>query len=136
MKIRRRAIRKARVEMIPLIDSVFLILVFFIYAFLSMTVHRGLTVELPRAAVSIIDKKEYCAITVTKDDELFFNKQPITLPLLRDALQERLLRDPEVRVYINGDKGARHGTVVSVLDAVKSAGIEKVSIETEEKDKG
>ena len=132
MKIRRRTIKKPRVEMIPLIDAVFLILVFFIYAFLSMTVHRGLTVSLPSATVSLVNTEDYAAITVREDDALFFNKQPVDLPRLRHELEKLAAKDPDVHIYINGDKRAHHGTVVSVLDTVKAAGIEKLSIEIDD----
>ena len=57
MKVQLPAPKKARIEMLPLIDIVFLLLVFFIYAMLSMAVHRGLPVELPLSATAEIDKK-------------------------------------------------------------------------------
>ena len=56
MKIHLPATKKARIEMLPLIDIVFLLLVFFIYAMLSMAVHRGLPVELPLSTTAEIDK--------------------------------------------------------------------------------
>jgi biopolymer transport protein ExbD len=131
MKLKKKTIKKPRVEMIPLIDSVFLILVFFIYAFISMTLHKGLPVNLPHATASSIDQADYCSITVSKDDTLFLNKQPTDIPALKVALNEMYASDKELRVYINGDKDAHHGAVVQVLDCVRAVGIEKVSIETQ-----
>jgi biopolymer transport protein ExbD len=55
MRIRREFTRRPRIEMIPLIDVVFLLLVFFIYSMLSMTIHRGLPVNLPTASTSMVD---------------------------------------------------------------------------------
>ncbi len=67
MKINLNLRRKGpRIEMIPLIDVVFLILVFMIYAMLSMVIHRGFKVELPHASTSEIDRKDYVSITVDK----------------------------------------------------------------------
>ena len=134
MKIRRHAIKRPRVEMIPLIDTVFLILVFFIYAFLSMTVHRGLPVTLPAATTAHIDKQDYCAITVTADDRIFVNKVSVTGDALASWLRGVVMKNKDIRVYINADKAAHHGAVVTALDAVRACGIEKGSIETEKKE--
>lgn len=120
--------------MIPLIDSVFLILVFFIYAFLSMTVHRGLPVHLPSATAAMIDKTDYCAITINDKNEYFLNKATVDLAGLHAGLIDLYANDPDLRVYINGDQDAHHGAVVDVLDIVRTVGIENVSIETNVKD--
>ncbi len=117
--------------MVPLIDSVFLILAFFIYGSLAMTVHRGLPLHLPHAAAALIDKADHCAITVTADNTYFLNKEPVTLTDLEGRLRALLAATPGVRVYLNGDKDSSHGAVVAVLDRVRAAGIENLSIETD-----
>jgi biopolymer transport protein ExbD len=116
--------------MVPLIDSIFLILVFFIYAFLSMTVHRGLPVHLPSAMAALIDKADYCAITVSEDNTYFLNKEPVSIDELEGRLRAMIVENPELRVYLNGDKNAHHGAVVAALDRLRAAGIGKISIET------
>lgn len=131
MKLNKRVLRKPRVEMLPLIDSVFLILVFFIYAFLSMTIHRGLPVTLPVASVADIDKNDYCTVTITAENALFVNKELVSADALQARLAAVLQDKPDVCVYINGDAQADHGVVVDVLNAVKVSGINKVSIETQ-----
>ena len=130
MKIKRRQLKKPRVEMLPLIDSVFLILVFFIYAFLSMTVHRGLPVDLPTASSAVLDKKDYISVTVDSRNQLYLNKEEITLSDLNGRLRRVAAATPDVHVYINGDEKAAHGTIVGILDLLQTIGIEKVSIET------
>ncbi|MCA1809797.1 MAG: ExbD/TolR family protein, partial [Kiritimatiellia bacterium] len=55
--------RKARVEMLPLIDVVFLLLVFFIYAMLSMVLHRGIKVALPEVGQADVNRRDYLAVT-------------------------------------------------------------------------
>ncbi|MBW1898638.1 MAG: biopolymer transporter ExbD, partial [Deltaproteobacteria bacterium] len=64
MKLCLETKRKARIEMLPLIDIVFLLLVFFIYAMLSMAVHHGLPIDLPISSSAEIDKKLVLSITV------------------------------------------------------------------------
>ena len=118
--------KKARVEMLPLIDVVFLLLVFFIYAMLSTVVHRGLKVDLPVAGSSTLEKNDYIAITIDADNRLFLNKEPMEA----DGLAERVLalrNQDTVPVFIDGDQKADLGLAIELLDNLKQAGIEEVS---------
>lgn len=133
MKIHRRRRKKARIEMIPLIDTFFLVLVFFIYGMLSMVVHRGVPVRLPKASTAVLDQKEYLAVTLTSDGKILFNEEECSLEVLRARLHHQAAAIREKPLYINGDKTVAHGLVVEVLDAVRDAGFEKVMIEAKEK---
>ena len=118
--------KKARVEMLPLIDVVFLLLVFFIYAMLSTVVHRGLKVELPVAGSSSLEQEDYIAITIDADNQLFLNKEPVAA----QGLAERVLtlrRSENMPVFIDGDQKADLGLAIELLDNLKQAGIEEVS---------
>jgi biopolymer transport protein ExbD len=118
--------KKARVEMLPLIDVVFLLLVFFIYAMLSMVLHRGMKVELPAAGSSTLEQSDYIAITIDADNRLYLNEEPAAL----DGLPSRVLalRGGESKpVFINGDRKADLGLAIELLDDLKQAGIEEVS---------
>jgi biopolymer transport protein ExbD len=127
--------RRARIEMIPLIDVVFLLLVFFVYAMLSMVVHRGLRVELPGAATAEMDRYEYVGITVTKDDAVFVEEEPVTLDTLVGKVMERRGDRGDLPVFINGDRKSDLGTAVRILDLLKQSGIREVSIECAEEER-
>ena len=120
--------RKARVEMLPLIDVVFLLLVFFIYAMISMVVHHGLKVDLPKAGSTQLDPRDYLNITITADNRILFGETETTLdallPLVTDQLEEKGSDTP---LYIEGDQSADLGIAVTILDHLQKAGIEKVS---------
>ncbi len=124
--------RKVRIEMAPFMDVVFLLLVFFIYAMLSMVVHRGLRVELPSAATAEVDRYEYVGITITQDNTLFVGEERVELDALVDAVRERMRGAWDLPVFINGDRRSDLGMAVRVLDLLKSAGIREVSIECAE----
>ncbi|MGE5310719.1 MAG: ExbD/TolR family protein, partial [Nitrospirota bacterium] len=66
MKFTRRPSRRGRIEMVPLIDCMFLLLVFFIYSMLSMVLHRGIKIDLPEARTAPVHKEDYLSISVTK----------------------------------------------------------------------
>ena len=121
--------KKARIEMIPLIDIVFLLLVFFIYAMLSMVVHRGFKVDLPQATTAEIDRKDYLSITVDKDNRILFNKAEILLEHLSDKVKAKAVKG--TKIFINGDKEADLGVVINVLDTLRRDEIKEVYFETE-----
>ena len=121
--------KKARIEMLPLIDIVFLLLVFFIYAMLSMVVHRGFKVDLPQATTAEIDRKDYLSITVDKDNRILLNKAEVLLENLSEEVKTKINKG--VKIFINGDKEADLGVVINVLDTLRRDEIKEVYFETE-----
>lgn len=118
--------KKARVEMLPLIDVVFLLLVFFIYAMVSMVYHRGMRLDLPAAASARPDAREHIAITLDADNRVLLDGTPVALDALPDRL--RALRGDATRpVFIAGDRAAALGPALTILDILRQAGIEEVS---------
>jgi biopolymer transport protein ExbD len=131
MKIRREFTRRPRIEMIPLIDVVFLLLVFFIYSMLSMTVHRGLPVNLPTASTATVDKENFITITLQRDGRLFLEDREVDTRTLPTFLIEQKKRNPNIQVYLRADREARYQRAVEVMDLVRSAGIHKLALETQ-----
>jgi len=124
--------KKARIEMLPLIDIVFLLLVFFIYAMLSMVVHRGLKVKLPPAAAAQLDKREFVSVTLTKDNAIYLDEKPVALEDLAGRVLERTRGKRETPVFVAGDRRAGLGIAVQILDRLRRAGIDEVSFECAE----
>lgn len=131
MKIRRESTRRPRIEMIPLIDVVFLLLVFFIYSMLSMTVHKGLPVNLPTAATATVDKENFITITLQRDGRLFLEDREVDMHTLPAFLIEQRKKNPQVQVYLRADREASYQRAVEVMDLVRSAGIHKLALETQ-----
>lgn len=130
MKINLDLRRKGpRIEMIPLIDIVFLLVVFFIYAMLSMVVHRGFKVDLPKAATAEIDRKDYVSITVDKDNRILLNKAKVLIEDLSEKV--KTIAEAGTKIFINGDKEAGLGVVISVLDTLRRDEIKEVYFETQ-----
>ncbi|MGE0268915.1 MAG: ExbD/TolR family protein [Candidatus Omnitrophota bacterium] len=131
MKLKIVQPQRSRMEMMPLIDSFFLILVYFIYAFLSMSVHKGISLDLPRASTAVSDRSEHCAVSVNKEGRLFIDKQPVSRTDLKRNLKSLFEKDRDAfSLYIFGDVDAPHGDVVYILNTARELGIEKVLIET------
>lgn len=129
MKINLDLRRKGpRIEMIPLIDVVFLILVFLIYVILSMVIHRGFKVELPQATTAVIDRKDYISITVNKENRILLNKAEILIEDLSEKV--KTIAEEGTKIFINGDKEAGLGVVINVLDTLRKDEIKDVYFET------
>jgi biopolymer transport protein ExbD len=133
MRIDHGVKKRARIEMIPLIDSMFLLLVFFIYSMLSMTIHRGIQVNLPEAETGKIDKRDYVAISINHEGKIFLEKQEISLPELRLQLENVRESHADWPVFISADRTVPYELIIVALDAVRSAGLTRVSLETRER---
>ena len=131
MKIDLSASRKARIDMLPLIDIVFLLLVFFIYAMLSMAVHHALPVALPLSSTAPLDRQVALSVTVNRQGNVFVDEQPVSMEKLADVLREkaRLAKDPGVLLF--ADSQITYPTLYNVIDDVKTAGIDRLSLECE-----
>jgi biopolymer transport protein ExbD len=128
MRVPRQKSDKARIEIIPMIDIIFFLLVFFLVSTLSMTVNRGLPVNLPKAASSQKDLRENFNITVTQDGTIFLNKEPTTLAALGQQVKAGVDKEPELAVIINADDQSLHGAIVAVMDEVRLAGASRLAI--------
>jgi len=126
-----RVRRRARIEIIPLIDIIFFLLATFMMVSLSMIQNRALSVHLPVASSSTPqDQDQAISITITEDGNYAWNKEPVSLSELVDRLHQLKVMHPDPKVFIHGDGDAHFKAVVLVLDETRKAGITKVAIET------
>jgi len=131
MKVYLHTNKKARIEMLPLIDIVFLLLVFFIYAMLSMAVHRGLPVVLPTSTAVKIDKKLFLSVTVKADGSIYVDKEYILLENLKEMLQRKASKEKEPGVLLFADRTLAYQKLFRVLDQIRLAGLNRISLQAE-----
>ena len=128
--------KRARVEIIPLIDVIFFLLATFVLFTLSLTKLGSIETELPQATgqVSEIDETVYlqASLAGTYYWKQGRNRTPelVNATELAPRLAEYRRRTPDARVLIRGDDQAKFGAAVDALDEVRKAGIRKVSVET------
>lgn len=123
--------KKPQLMIIPMIDIIFFLLVFFMISMLSMVEQKGMKVNLPQAANTEQEMSKNIVLTVTKDEKIYFNKEPMDIHLLEKRLEAEKQTNSQVAIVVNADKNARHGSVVKVLDVVKQSGISKLAIATD-----
>ncbi len=135
MKLNRRRPSPPRIEMLPLIDIVFLLLVFFIYAMLSMAVHRGQRVDLPGSASAVLETQQVIALTIQstgQNIQLFVDEEPIALAALAAELRVRegdSTAGVESEIQVFADKTVSYQQLFKVLDAIKQAGLTRISLQ-------
>jgi len=123
--------RRSRIVIIPLIDIMFFLLAAFMMVSLEMSKTENIKVNLPPASQSRQDyRPDMVNIAVDKSGTAWLEKKPITLSELKRVLIERFKANPDLPVYISGDRDTLHGNMVEVYEAVRAAGIQKVAFMT------
>ena len=128
MKIRRPGRRRPRIELIPMIDTIFFILVFFVVTSVSMVHQRGLRVDLPGAVTGMRPDQTRVDVTVTAEGAVYVDKGRVSQGELADRLRGILAADPHTLVMLNADREAEHGRVVDVMDSARRAGARALTI--------
>lgn len=123
--------KKARIEIIPLIDVVFFLLATFVLFTLSLNKSGGVHVVLPQSGTGEPrDPNGSVTISVTQEGTLAWNKDPISLDEFITRLQAYKQVEPNPKVLINGDENALFAQARYVFDEVRKAGINKILVET------
>jgi biopolymer transport protein ExbD len=126
--------KRARIEIIPLIDVIFFLLATFVLFTLSLNKSNGIAVQLPKAEMSEVrDPNGTVTISVTDEGALAWNKDLVTLDEFLQRLQQFKREEPEGRILINGDERAFFAQAIYVFDEARKAGFTKVYIETRAK---
>ena len=124
---------EARIEIIPLIDIMFFLLAAFMLVSLSMVTLKGVKVNLPTATTADSDtQRDFLSVSVDKAGLAYLDKKPMGDHELAAVVSTRHQTNANLRVFISGDRDARHGDVIHVLDLIRGAGVEKVAFEIRE----
>jgi len=124
--------KRARIEIIPLIDVIFFLLATFVLFTLSLNQTKGHPVLLPTAQTSIPrDPTGAVTLTVTAEGTIYWDKELVTLDEFLNRIQQYQLTEGEdARVLINADERTLFGQVTYVVDQVRLAKIPKIYVET------
>lgn len=117
------------INIVPLIDLVLTVL--FFYMIVSPMMSRGLDVNLPRSEANTIKSEDRIVITVTREQEVFVEKERVAEERLGGVLESIRKTKPKINVYLRADRNAPYGAVVKVMDTVKRAGIDRLGMVTE-----
>ncbi len=119
----------AEINVIPLVDVVFVLLVIFMVT--APMLYRGMDITLPKSATNTIKPEQRVVLTVERDSRVYVDKDPVPLGLLQPKLDALRRKNPKIAVFLRADQAVPYGTVVQVMDSVKKAGIQKLGMVTD-----
>lgn len=119
--------RSIELNMAPLIDMVFILLIFFLVT-TSFVKETGVDVNRPTAATATLREKANILVGVTKDNRIFMDKREIDIRAVRANVERALAENPEASVVIVADRDSRTGVTIKVMDGCRLAGAKNVSV--------
>ena len=130
MKLPRTELKRARIEIIPMIDTIFFLLVFFMIASLSMVQMSAHKVSLPESETAALKPSEKVVVTVSKEGDYYVDRQKVSAGGIRALVAARLQENPNMAVILNCDKDQQIGQFQRAYDLVKQANAANVMIAT------
>jgi biopolymer transport protein ExbD len=122
--------KKARIEIIPLIDIMFFLLASFMMVSLSQVHMKGMKVNLPTGVSGETqNKRDYISLSVDRDGYFYFDKERKTMEELTQILQQVHQATPDAKVFVRGDMESIHGNVIRLLNVIRSSGFYKMAFE-------
>ena len=126
---RRRARRKSEseVNLTPMLDVVFIMLIFFIVT-ASFVKESGIEISRPGASTAVRKERGNILIAISANDQIWMNRRQVDPRALRANIERAHAENPQGAVIIQADKAAKTGLLVQVMDAARSAGVKNVSL--------
>lgn len=118
---------------IPMIDIIFFLLVFFMMSMLTMVTQKTIALNLPKTTVAKVDTTKTVPVSVTKDGQIYVEQDQVRLEELSARLSTMKTGDEKLTVVLRGDTDVNYRAVVSVMDVIRLSGIERVSMATDGK---
>ena len=130
MKLRRTELKRARIEIIPMIDTIFFLLVFFMITSLSMTQMSSKKVNLPESSTAAEKPFDKVVLTITREGEYYIDRDRVQPAQIKDVLALKLSQNKDMAVVLNCDRDQHVTDFIKAFDLVKQANAGKVMIAT------
>ena len=127
IKRRNRARDESTIDITPMLDIVFIMLIFFIVT-TSFVKETGAEVNRPNASTAVRDERGNILIAITANDEIWTDKRRVDLKAVRANIERLKIEYPEGSVIIQADKESRSGLLVEDMDQIRLAGVQNISI--------
>lgn len=117
-------------DITPLIDVVFLLLIFFMLTTTFINVESGVKVDLPSGDFAEVSESQNLVVSITENNVLYLNNKLIDPNRLSETIKEEIGDSSGVLVVLEADQNINHGKVVRVMDLIKKGGAERIAIAT------
>lgn len=127
---RKRLDTNGAIDLTPMVDVAFQLIIFFMVSTTFITLQSGLPVDLPQATTSAVTSSDIPSVTINKDNQIFIGSTPVALESLEAQLKAALQDTGFNIVILRADKGVLHGLSVQVMDILRKAGAQRIAIAT------
>jgi biopolymer transport protein ExbD len=125
MRFREKRVTKSIINLTPMVDMLFLILLFFLVTS-SFIEQPNIKLELPSTKYASTSKIEERVLTISRDGKLFFQNEPVDRKNLVTVLKNAFSKEDDKTLILRADKNVSYGTVVDIMDAAKGAGLRRI----------
>jgi biopolymer transport protein ExbD len=127
---RKRLDSNGGIDLTPMVDVAFQLIIFFMVSTTFITLQSGLPVDLPQATTSAVTSSDIPSVTINKDNQIFIGSTPVTVETLEAQLKATLQSSGFNVVVLRADRGVLHGLSVEVMDIIRRAGAQRIAIAT------
>jgi biopolymer transport protein ExbD/biopolymer transport protein TolR len=126
------------INVTPMVDVMLVLLIIFMV--ITPMLQKGVSVNMAKTENPIkmpeADKEDSLIVAIMRDGKIYFNSDAVTADALTDKVKDKLANKSDKRIFVKADAGAKYGDVVSVVDNVRSAGVDQLGLLTEERKQG
>ncbi len=119
-----------KIPLAPLIDIVFVLLIFFAVSSSLVSKNQGIPMDLPQAS-TVEKNKPNLTISIKKDGSIYYDKMKITINQISQIVTDYLEEDPDLQVNLGADKSLAYDNVIQVLDQIRISGCSNIALQTE-----
>ncbi len=125
----------SEINVTPMVDVMLVLLIIFMVV--TPMLQKGISVDMAKVnnpeQMPDADKEDALLVSITRNGEVFFGSEKITVDNLTTKVKDRLVNRPDKRVYVKADMRARFGSVVQVVDSVRAAGVDDLGLLTDQR---